>query len=119
MSVWDETDIMAVLEVIPEVESDGIWHQYIIEKDGIQLKIIVYQYDGDVRFELINTNNSSNLFSMQLMNCEGVRRVVDKTGEYLEFAPAKCFGTRYDGEESIPFGVRVRAKPSISLSLYG
>ncbi|WP_119395990.1 Ypar14, super integron cassette [Salinibius halmophilus] len=119
MLVWDETDVLSVLEVIPEVVSDGIWHQYVVEKEGIQLKVIIYQYDGDVRIELTNISSGSSLFSMQLIDCQGVRRTFDKTGEFLEFAPSKYFGSRYDGEQSIPFGVRVRVKPNINVVLYG
>ncbi|MEJ2612702.1 MAG: Ypar14, super integron cassette [Candidatus Thiodiazotropha sp.] len=118
MLVWDETDVLTVLEVSPKVETDGIWHKYVVEKEGIQLDILIYQYDGDVRFELVNTRNGKNIFAMQLIDCQGILRTLDNTGEYLEFAPSKCFGTRYDGEQSIPYGVRVYVNPSINLSLY-
>lgn len=117
--VWDETDVLTVLEVAPEVEADGIWHKYVIEKDGIKLNILIYQYDGDVKFELANTRIGSNIFAMQLIDCQGILRKRDTTGEYLEFAPSKCFGSRYDGEQSIPYGVRVYVNPSINVSLYG
>ncbi|MBB3170027.1 Ypar14, super integron cassette [Simiduia aestuariiviva] len=119
MLVWDETDVLAVLEVLPEVERDGIWHQYVAEKDGIQLKVTIYQYDGDVRFELTNLGNNHSLFTMQLIDCEGVHRTFENDNEYLDFAPSKCFGSRYDGEQSIPFGIRVRVNPSINISVYG
>ncbi len=117
--VWDETDVLAVLEVLPEVEHDGIWHKYVVEKDGIQLKITIYQYDGDVRFELINLNNNRGLFVMQLFDCQGIHRTFENDSEHLDFAPSKCFGSRYDGEQSIPFGIRVRVNPSINVSVYG
>ncbi|MER2494900.1 Ypar14, superfamily integron cassette [Vibrio neptunius] len=119
MLVWDEIDVLTVLEVVPEQEVDGIWHKYTVEKGGIQLSITVYQYDGDVRFELINCHNQSTLFSMGLIDCEGVIRRMDSTGEYLEFAPAKSFGSRYDGISPIPYGVRVSVNPNINIALYG
>ena len=57
---------------------------------------------------------------MNLMDCAGVKRRFEKSGEYLEFAPSGCFKTsRYDGEMSIPYGVRVSIKPSIKVELYG
>ncbi|KZN41517.1 hypothetical protein [Pseudoalteromonas luteoviolacea] len=118
MLVWDETDVLTVLEVIPKTERDGIWHLYEVEKDGIKLVIHIYQYDGDVRFELINTINNATIFSMSILDCDGVLRKKDTTGEYLQFAPAKCFSHRYDGETTIPYGVRVMVNPSISIELY-
>lgn len=119
MLVWDETDVLTVLEVIPEQDTDGIWHQYCVEKDNIKLVVTIYQYDGDVRFELFNSANNSNIFRMQLIDCNGVLRKKDNTGEYLQFAPSNCFGSRYDAETTIPFGVRVSVNPSIKVSLYG
>jgi hypothetical protein len=118
--VWDEIDVLAVLEVEPEIEPDRLWHKYTVCKDGIELSIIIYQYDGDVRVELINKINQSSLFSMQLFDCAGVNRKYERSQEYLEFAPANCFGiSRYDGESSIPYGIRAYIKPSINVILYG
>ncbi|WP_029215794.1 hypothetical protein [Pseudoalteromonas maricaloris] len=118
MLIWDETDVLTVLEVIPEQEVDGIWHKYCVEKDSLKLVITIYQYDGDVMFELINTLNNLSVFNMRLIDCNGVLRKKDSTGEYLQFAPSQCFGNRYDGESTIPFGVRVSVNPSINVSLY-
>ena len=55
---------------------------------------------------------------MKLLECSGVRYVKERSFEYLEFAPAKCFGSRYGGESLIPYGVRVYANPSIRIELY-
>lgn len=116
---WDETDVLTVLEVLPETEQDGIYHKYVSEKDGVRLTIIIYPYDGDVKFELKNISTDADLFSMQLIDCECVLRRKEESMEYLEFAPSKCFGSRYDGQETVPYGVRVAVNPGISLSLYG
>ncbi len=52
MLVWDEADVLSVLEVLPEVEHDGIWHRYVVQRHGIELTVTIYQYDADVWFEM-------------------------------------------------------------------
>lgn len=53
-------------------------------KESIELSITIYQYDGDVKFELFNQRNENLLFSMQLIDCAGIVRKYDKSQEYLE-----------------------------------
>ena len=67
---------------------------------------------------LTRTFNTS-IFSMQLIDCNAVLRKKGKTGEYSEFVLSKCFGGRYSGVESIPYGVRVYVNPSINVALFG
>jgi len=119
MLIWDETDVMSALEVIPTEEEDGIFHHYKVDKDGLVLNITIHQYDGDIDIELLHENITKPLFSMGLTDCDGVLRKTDESGEYLQFAPSQCFDGRYDGELSIPYGVRVSVHPSISVELYG
>ncbi len=120
MLIWEEVDVLTVLEAEPEVEPDGIWYKFTVCRDGIRLVITMYQYDGDVHIHLFDDESENQIFSMQLIDCSAVKRVYEKAGEYLEFAPSKCFGTtRYDGESSIPYGVRVFVNPSIHVALFG
>ncbi len=118
MLVWDETDVLTCLEVEPEVDPDAIWHKYTVEKDGLRLQLIIHQYDGDIYFELFRDGVQRAVFFMKLLACPGIRYMKDRSHEYLEFAPAKCFGSRYDGESVIPFGVRLCVKPSIRVELF-
>lgn len=115
---WDVTDFISCLEVVPEVDGDDISHSFVVEKNGMRLLLTVYQYDGDIHFSLYRDGVTPPVFSMKLVECQGARYVNDKRGEYLEFAPAGCFGMRYDGEDLIPYGVRLRVKPSISIEMY-
>ena len=112
---WDETDVLTVLEVIPEVETDGIWHYYTVSKDGMELRVTIYQYDGDVRFELYRDGIEKSIFSMQIFDCGGIVRKDDSTGEYLEFAPSKCSNRQDSGEPPFKYGVRLYVNPSINL----
>nr|WP_086940887.1 Ypar14, super integron cassette [Thaumasiovibrio occultus] len=121
MLTWDETDVLAVLEVLPEEDPHHIYHRYCVEKAGLRLIITVWQYDGDVEFELVDRTETraSPAFKMKLVDCQGVQRRVDASGEYLEFAPSACFGGRYTPHTSIAYGVRVAVKPNIAISLFG
>ena len=103
MLSWDETDVLSVLEVIPEQECDGVWHKYTVEEDGIKLSLLIFP-NMTVMFILSWSTLLIKLLSpAKLIDCEAVNRRVDSTGEYLEFAPSKCFGGRYDSNTSIPF----------------
>lgn len=120
MLVWDEIDVLTVLEVEPEVKEDGICYLYTVEKNSITLKLTIYQYDSDIRVELFVNNSSDPTFSMQLFDCPGIKRKCEKSGEYLELAPANCFGiSKYDGESSIQYGVRISIIPQIKVTLFG
>ncbi|MFL1454308.1 Ypar14, superfamily integron cassette [Marinobacter sp. GN3S48] len=117
--VWDETDVLTVLEVIPEVEHDSIWHRYVVREHGIELTVTIYQYDADVWFEMRSLGIEKPIFSMRMIDCPGIARKLDATGEYLEFAASRCFGSRYDGDQTIPYGVRIYIKPTINVALFG
>ncbi|MCL9782110.1 Ypar14, super integron cassette [Vibrio sp. S4M6] len=115
---WDEIDVLSVLEVIPEVEEYSTYHLYVVEKDGLRLSVTIHQYDGDIKFELINLLNGQQIFLMRLIGCECLRRRKDDTGEYLEFASSKCFGSRYDEVRTVDYGVRVSVHSGIKVVLF-
>lgn len=116
--VWCPDDVMACLEVIPEVGEYETHHSYTVRRDDLRLLLTVFQYDGDIRISLYRNGVDRPAFDMRLLGCTGVRYVNDDRGEYLEFAPARCFGSRYDRESPIPYGVRLAVKPSIAISLF-
>jgi hypothetical protein len=119
MLVWDETDFITCLETVPVVAEYGVSHSFSVADDGVRLEIVVHQYDGDVSIRLFRDGTENTLFDLTLIDCSGVRFVNDKAGERLEFAPAKCFGSRYDGLSPIPFGISVSVKPGIRIPIFG
>ncbi len=118
MLVWNEYEFVECLGVLPEVEEYETSHFFRVEKDGLRLLLSVFQYDGDVYLDLYREGIEPPLFSMRLIGCEGARYVNEKGGEWLEFAPAKSFGSRYDGVSLLPFGVRVAVNPHIRIELF-
>jgi hypothetical protein len=116
--VWNESDFAACLEVLPAIEEYGISYRYRVVRDGMRLELTVYPYDSDIYVDLFREGVEGAVFEMKLTECSGTRYVNDERGEYLEFAPAKVFGNRYDGIGSIPHGVRISVEPSISIRLF-
>ena len=120
MLVWNHYEFIECLGVLPiAVEEYETRHSFNVEKDGVRLELTVFQYAGDVYLDLYREGIEPSIFAMRLLGCEGARYVKDKNGrECLEFAPAKSFGSRYDGESPIPFGVRVFVNPHIRIELF-
>lgn len=118
MLVWDETDFIACLETIPVVADYGVSHTFTVRDGGLQLVITLCQYDGDVSIRLFRDGIEEAAFEVTLLDCAGARYVSDKAGERLEFAPAKSFGSRYDGLSPPLFGISVAIKPSIQLRMF-
>ena len=119
MLKWNQYEFIECLEVVPEVEEYETSHAFRVEKHGLRLELSVFQYAGDVYIDLYHEGHGVPVFTMRLLGCEGARYVAQKNGaEYLEFAPAKSFGGRYDGESPMPYGVRVAVNPHISIELF-
>lgn len=116
--VWNETDFIACLEVLPEIEEYGISYAFRVLRHGLRLELTVYPYDSDIYITLYREGIQPPVLDMKLLDCGGTRYVNDERGEYLEFAPAKVFGDRYDGESVIPLGVRIAVNPCISIHLF-
>jgi hypothetical protein len=112
--VWNQFEFIECLGVLPEVDEYDA-HTFTVERDGLRLELTVSQYDGDVYLDLRREGVETPVFFMRLIGCEGARCVRDKGGDFLEFAPAKCFGTRYDARSPAPFGFRVSVSPHIKI----
>lgn len=119
MLVWNQCDFIQCLAVLPEVEEYETCHTFRVEKDGLKLVLTIYQYDGDVYFDLFRDGIEELIFKTRLIDCPGARYVSTKQDkEYLEFAASKSFGSRYDGESPIPMGVRLSVNPHISIEFF-
>jgi hypothetical protein len=120
MLVWNEFEFIECLEVIPEKDEEyETNHVFRIAKDGLSLVLALYQYSGDVYFDLFRDGIENPIFQMRLLDCPGARFVKAKDNrEYLEFAPAQSFAGRYDGVEAIPFGIRLAVNPHINIELF-
>lgn len=118
MLTWNATDVLECLGVEPTVAKYETQFEYFVERDGLRLHLSIRPYDSDVLVRILRDGVMRPIFYARLIGCQGVRFVNDERGEYLEFAPAKCFGNRYDGQSPIPYGVRVSVTPSIAVALF-
>lgn len=118
MLKWNEYEFIECLGVLPEVEQDGLSHHFRVEKNGLRLDLIVFQYDADIRLELYQQGLDTPIFQTQIMSCPGVKYVSEKyEREYLEFAG--LFGyTGFDEVPSpVPLALRVMVNPQIKVEL--
>jgi hypothetical protein len=115
---WDPTDVLCCLGVPPVEEEYGISHGYTVAKDGMRLELTIFQDSGDVYITVLRDGVDLPVVDARLVDCDAMRWVHDQRGSYLEFAAARLFGGRYDGESPIPYGARLSVDPSISLHFF-
>ncbi len=118
MLVWNEADVAACLETLPEIDEDATSFAYTVAKDGLRLELTVFPDPGDIYVSLFRDGVDDPVFDVALLDCAGIRHVDDRPPERLEFAPAKSFERRYDGESPPPFGLSVSVTPTIRLRLF-
>jgi len=116
--VWNPYEFIECLGVLPETDEDETYHSFEVKKDGLRLHLSVFQYACDIYVDLYREGIDAPAFSAKLLECEGARYISDRDGERLEFAPAKSFVNRYDGESLISYGVRVAVNPHIKVELF-
>lgn len=117
MLVWNEADLVNYLECVPDVAEHEVRHRFAVTRDSLCLEILIRQFDGDVAITLRRVAASEALFEVNLIDCAGVRLVEDASRACLEFAPAKAFGNRYDGQSPPPFAVGVSVNPDIAIRM--
>ncbi|MFC1743515.1 Ypar14, superfamily integron cassette [Candidatus Riflebacteria bacterium] len=118
MLVWDEVKFLEFFAIEPEVGDYEVSHYYKIEKDGLLLEVTINQYSGDVYLELCHTVTESTIFQIKITDCQMIKLIKSRDGEYLEIAPGKVFGNRYDEDFTIPYGIRLKLNPHICISMF-
>ncbi|MBH0058916.1 Ypar14, super integron cassette [Pseudoalteromonas sp. SWXJZ94C] len=113
---WCEDDLALVLEVFPEINEEQ--YIYVVKQNNLELHLTIYPDWGDVYIELFSNNAPDPIFNMELSDCQRILKVNNKLGECLEFAPSKCFGEGFEQSQVLPYGVRIKIRPSIQVNLY-
>ena len=119
MLKWDPTDLLICLKVEPRTDVHGIDHYYEVVKDGLRLRITVFQYEGDVYFSLSrDTPDAKPLIDLKINQCPAIELVERGGDEWLDFHPGLQLEMPHDKPMSIRQGVRVRIYPDIRLELF-
>jgi hypothetical protein len=115
MMQWNETDLMAFFEVFPTIDENDLCHEFLVQKDDLELSILVYQYEGEVVIRLFKANLADALFELPMRKCLIIRHAVpvDDSPDYLEFIT----GYRQADNVMTATGVRVAVKPQIRISV--
>lgn len=117
--VWDETDFIEGLSVIPEVEDAGIAHHFVARRNGLRLLLSVYQYDAEVWISLFREESKESIFTIGLKDSSEARLVRNRKGpDYIEIAAGNIFGGRHDGESRIPIGIRLSVDPDFKIQFF-
>lgn len=115
MMQWNETDLMACLEVVPTIEDNSLYHEFSVQQNDLELSILVYQYEGEVVIRLFREGLTNALFELPMRRCLIIRHTVPDNGapDYLEFIT----GYRQTDNDMTATGVRVTIKPHISIGV--
>lgn len=112
---WDPLAFLDALGVAPVEDEEGICYQYKAHRQGVTLELKVWPLDGDVSIELTCERQVQPLLKVNLLGCPAARVLHEKRGQYIEFAAAKAFGSRYDETSAAPYGFRLWLDPFIQV----
>ena len=116
--VWNETDFLEYLQVEPEIGEYETEYRYEVPQPPLRLLLSVFHLAGDVYISVYCDSLEAAVIDVAIRDCPEARVVNDKRGNYIEFAAANVFGSRFDGESVIPYGVRLFVRPHIRLELF-
>ena len=115
---WSELELLECFEVLPEVSEYETSHAYIIHRAGLNLKLLMKQYDSRIQLTLFR-DVDSNILEIDLWVRGQVRRIHHKHGSYIELQD--CIFIRgyvgYVNTGSAGTTVVVDINPDISIAM--
>lgn len=115
---WDETEVLACLEVDPEIDEDGISHSYHVCRGTIHLHLTIFQYDSSVHVTVKSEDQDNPIIDFKLMSCAGIQYHKEAYSEYLLFAPSDVVGEYYKNDYVVESGFKISVNPSIAVSIF-
>lgn len=114
---YDVIDLLEFFGVEPDVGEDEVWFTYTIVRNGLIFDFTIFPYDSVVIFSLKREGSSVYLFYAHITESEGLKLRRDRI-PYLEVAPGKIFGGRFDLEYTIPYGFEIALEPDVQIKLF-
>ncbi len=117
--VWNQYDLIECLAVLPEIDEYETGHHFTVWREDLRLLLSVYPYSADISLSLFRGESQESLFTIRMIDCPGARLVRNPKGSNcIEFATAKVFGRRYDGESPMPMGLQLTVDPDFKIELF-
>ncbi|MCI0332384.1 MAG: hypothetical protein L0228_04075 [Planctomycetes bacterium] len=116
---WDESDFISALEVLPTIDEYEEGRHFVVVKDGLRLLLSVFPHTSDFAISVFRVGIERPAITLRVNDCRGTRHTKDDYEEYLEFLPSRIDHpddlTRAPYGLQVPFCIRLRVKPTISL----
>jgi hypothetical protein len=116
--IWDETEVLACLEVEPKVGEYEMEHVYEVAQPPLRLLLSVFWMTSDVYATVYCDGKPNPVAHAELRGCPAIRVVDDQRGNYIECAAPSAVSEHYDGSSVIPFGLRVYVRPNIAIEMF-
>jgi hypothetical protein len=93
--IWDETDFLVCLGVIPEIEDYETSFCYTLERKGLVLILTVTPYESIIKLQLRRKDSDLNLVGLCLLVGGAVEYKNEKWGKYLQLSACRIVTSRF------------------------
>lgn len=111
MIEWDETEVLACLEVAPEIGDDALYHRYAFVRGDVYLDLVVCQFDGDVHLTVRRSRHSDPLVDVWMRGCRGIKRASSSGTDLLHFVSHD--DRQY--QPNLPYGLVLHVRPDVRI----
>lgn len=116
---WDKTAFIELLGVIPvESNESGADYHFRLQRSPITLDLGLNEDMGDCSVVLHCQGHALPLFRAVYLGSPGARIVHDRRGHFIELGAPGSYAGRYDGEQPLRRGLRLRVEPGLCVETF-
>lgn len=82
---WNEYEIIECLGVLPTVDDYNTGHHFKLEKNGLFLKMSIWQYESLIAASLYQSGKENPFITFWFVVRDEIRYINDKRGSFLRF----------------------------------